>query len=207
MPQSDWAPPFTTAAVLIPIKAFRAAKHRLATLLDEEQRAELARAMASRVVAAAVGLPVTIVCDDDDVAVWAETLGASVLWRPGVGLNEAVSDGVSVLADRYDEIIVTHADLPLARDLSLVRGFTGITLVPDRRRDGTNIICLPSRCGFRFAYGVASFMRHCDEANRIGQPLRVLYDENLAWDIDTPDDLLALGGTDGASPASTLRDF
>jgi 2-phospho-L-lactate guanylyltransferase len=191
MPQSVWASP-NTAAVLIPIKAFRAAKHRLASLLDEEQRAALARAMASRVVAAAGGLPVTIVCDDDEVAAWAEAVRAAVLWRPGVGLNEAVSGGVRALADRYDEIIVTHADLPRARDLSVVRGFAGVTLVPDRRRDGTNVICLPSQCGFRFGYGVASFARHCDEAERIGQPLRVLSDDNLAFDIDTPDDLLAL---------------
>ena len=84
---------------------------------------------------------------------------------------------------------MAHADLPHARDLTVVRGFAGITLVPDRHRDGTNVMCIPADCGFRFAYGPGSFARHKDEVARIGLALRVLTDDALAWDIDTPDDL------------------
>ena len=86
---------------------------------------------------------------------------------------------------------MAHADLPQARDLTVVRGFGGVTVVPDRRRDGTNVICIPTDCEFRFAYGPGSFTRHRDEAARIGLALRVLTDDALAWDIDTPDDLMA----------------
>ena len=50
--------------VLIPIKAFHAAKQRLSPDLDPSQRADLARWMAAEVIAAAAPLPVVVVCDD-----------------------------------------------------------------------------------------------------------------------------------------------
>jgi 2-phospho-L-lactate guanylyltransferase len=186
--------PSLSAVVLLPIKSFAEAKHRLSPVLDARERSDLARELASRVVRAAHELPVAIVCDDDEVAAWAETVGASVLWRPGVGLNGAVAAGVEALREDYDEVIVAHADLPHARDLTVVRGFAGITLVPDRHRDGTNVICIPSGCGFRFAYGPGSFGRHKDEVARVGLAVRVIADAALAWDIDTPDDLLGFDG-------------
>jgi len=175
--------------VLLPIKAFGDAKHRLSPVLDGPQRAALARELASRVVRAARDLPVVVVCDDDDVVTWAEAIGAAVLWCPGVGLNGAVTAGVDAVRADYDEVIVAHADLPRARDLTVVRGFAGITLVPDRHRDGTNVICIPTACDFRFAYGPGSFTRHRQESERQGLAVRVLTDSALGWDIDTPDDL------------------
>lgn len=182
------------AVVLVPIKSFATAKNRLSPVLDTRERADLARELARRVVRAAHELPVVIVCGDDDVAAWAAEVGASVAWQSGPGLNRAVSGGLEALARDYDEVIVAHADLPRARDLRVVRGFDGVTLVPDRHRDGTNVICLPAGCEFRFAYGPGSFERHCAEVARIGHELRVLDDDALAWDIDTPDDLRGFEG-------------
>src|SRR5688500_14740516 len=128
--------PSPSAVVLLPIKSFGRAKHRLSPVLDARERADLARELATRVVRAARELPVAIVCDDDDVAAWGAAGGAGVLWRPGGGLNGAVAAGVDALQPHYDEVIVAHADLPHARDLTVARGFTGVTLIPDRHRDG-----------------------------------------------------------------------
>src|SRR5947207_6162239 len=83
--------PSPRAVVLLPIKSFSEAKHRLSPVLDTNERAALARELATRVFRAALDLPVAIVCDDDDVAAWGHEIGASVLWRPGVGLNGAVT--------------------------------------------------------------------------------------------------------------------
>jgi 2-phospho-L-lactate guanylyltransferase len=179
-------------AVLVPVKAFRAAKLRLAPALDAPARAELARAMATRVVEAAAPLPVSVVCDDEEVADWAAAVGASVIWRPGRGLNGAVADGVAALASiGHDFVIVAHGDLPHAVDLAWVAHFEGITLVPDRRDDGTNVVGLPTRAyaSFRFAYGPGSFARHHAEGVRIGLQVRVVREPRLAWDVDVPADL------------------
>jgi 2-phospho-L-lactate guanylyltransferase len=176
--------------VVVPVKSFRRAKLRLAPALDAEARRRLAQHMASVVVAAAAPLPVTVVCDDDEVAAWAHGQGAEVVWAPGQGLDEAVATGVRHLAGRnVARAVVAHGDLPLARGLPRLAGGKGVTLVPDRREDGTNVVAVPAAAGFRFAYGRGSFARHVAEAHRLGLPLRVVRAPALAWDVDVPADL------------------
>ncbi|HET9076812.1 MAG TPA: 2-phospho-L-lactate guanylyltransferase [Acidimicrobiales bacterium] len=177
-------------AVLVPVKAFGRAKLRLAPALSPDQRRRLARTMATRVVRSAAGLPVAVVCDDPEVAGWARTLGALVIWEPGRGLNGAVQQGVDRLAELgASSVVVAAGDLPLASDLHWVTEFAGITLIPDRRHDGTNVISVPAGCGFRFSYGPGSFARHLAEAGRVGGPVRVVHSSPLAWDVDLPEDL------------------
>jgi 2-phospho-L-lactate guanylyltransferase len=176
--------------VLVPVKAFYRAKERLAPRLDPPRRAELARAMAAHVLRAAAPLPVAVVCDDDEVAQWAAAQDALVLLEPGRGLNGAVAAGVARLGRAgAGEVIVAHGDLPLAHGLGRLAGFNGVTLVPDRNEDGTNVVCVTAAAGFRFAYGPRSFARHRVEADRLGLPLRVVRDPELSLDVDVPADL------------------
>lgn len=176
--------------MLVPVKAFGAAKGRLAPVLDAGARARLAEQMATRVLKAAAPLPATVVCDDEGVAAWARACGASVVWSPGRGLNRAVADGVAWLASQgAARVIVAHADLPLAEGLTDLAGGDGVTLVPDRRDDGTNVAVVPVWAGFRFSYGVGSFGRHVGEAARLGLTVSVVRRPDLAWDVDLPADL------------------
>jgi len=179
-----------SVAVLVPVKAFAEAKVRLAPALGPDARRSLVRAMAEHVVRAAEGLPVSVVCDDDEVAAWARAQGASVVWAPERGLNGAVEEGVATLAAQgATQVIVAHADLPLAADLASVAAFSGVTLVPDRHDDGTNVACVPSDAGFRFSYGPGSLAHHTAETQRLGLALRILHEPLLAWDVDVPADL------------------
>jgi 2-phospho-L-lactate guanylyltransferase len=97
------------------------------------------------------------------------------------------------------QVTVAHADLPRATDLADVGtggdpvgegGTSGITLVPDRYGNGTNVIALPTGAGFHFSYGPGSFARHRAEALRIGFTPRILDRPDLAWDVDEPSDLV-----------------
>jgi len=185
-------PPLTGSVVLVPVKAFGSAKARLAPRLDPARRAELSRLMAARVLAAADPLPVAVVCDDPEVAAWAVARGAMVLPEPGRGLNGAVEAGVQRLAAAgAEEVLVVHADLPHAQGISRLAGFGGVTLVPDRRDDGTNVVCIPAAASFRFHYGPGSFARHRAEAERLGLRHRVIRDPELTWDVDEPSDIPA----------------
>jgi 2-phospho-L-lactate guanylyltransferase len=180
-------------AVLVPVKAFTRAKLRLAPALSPEQRRSLARNMATRVVRSAAGMPVAVVCDDEEVAAWATGLGALVIWEPGRGLNLAVRAGVEGLRARgVGAVVVAAGDLPLASDLRWVSDFHGVTIVPDRRYDGTNVIGLPASAAFTFAYGPGSFRRHLARARTLGLPLRVVHSSPLAWDVDVPADLVGM---------------
>jgi len=178
------------AAVLVPVKAFASAKVRLRPALDAAERADLARSMAERVVRASAPLPVAVACDDDDVREWARSIGAEVVWVPGTDLDGAVSAGVAHLASSgVDIVVVAHGDLPGARRLDRLTTYPGITIVPDRVDDGSNVIVVPAALGFRFAYGPASFGRHLSEARRHPLPVRVSRLPELQWDVDVPDDL------------------
>ncbi len=180
-----------SATVVVPVKDFSRAKLRLAPELDPAARADLARRMAGVVVAAAAPLPVCVVCDSVTVRAWAEQQGARVIWTPGLGLNGAVQAAVDTLAhEGVDVAVVAHGDLPLATRLAWVAATPGVTIVPDRRREGTNVIAVPTSIGFRFAYGPGSFERHRAEAIRLGQQVRIVADPRLGWDVDLPDDLV-----------------
>ncbi len=185
-------------AVLVPVKAFHDAKRRLDEALGPDERSALARAMADRVVDAAAPLPVAVVCDDGAVAAWARQRGALVVWEPGRGLNGAVEAGVAHLRHAgVDRVVVSHADLPRAADLASVDRGAGVTLVPDRWGNGTNVMALPTGAGFRFSYGPGSFARHQAEAERLGFVPEILDRPDLAWDVDLPEDVVPVAARPG----------
>jgi len=137
--------------VLIPLKAFNVAKLRLAEVMTEDERVELAKRMAEIVVEAAKPLPVAIVCDDEDVAAWALTQETKVIWADRPGLNNAVQIGVNALTEQgVEKVIIAHGDLPKAIRLSHCADFNGITFVPDRHKDGTPVLVIPTRLDFNF---------------------------------------------------------
>jgi 2-phospho-L-lactate guanylyltransferase len=183
-------------AVLVPIKAFAAAKVRLAPVLDSAEREALARSLAAGVLRAASGGALSVVCDDEEVAHFAESHDARVIWTPGLGLSRAVAEGVRVLRRQGAvTVVVAHADLPrpgrLAR-FGLELPEATVAIAPDRRNDGTNVIAVPTSAGFSFSYGPGSFGRHLFEAGRLGLATEVVDDDELSLDVDLPADLAYL---------------
>jgi 2-phospho-L-lactate guanylyltransferase len=181
-----------STGLVVPVKAFTRAKQRLSPALDAGNRHRLARYCAGRVLAAAGPLPVYVVCDDDEVAAWAAEAGAHVIWTVGLGLNPAMEASLVVLAEAgITMAVIAHGDLPLARRFDHVALAGSVCAVPDHRYDGTNVLAVPTALAdrFRFQYGSGSFRRHVQEALRLGSPVRILRDEDLAHDLDTPHDL------------------
>lgn len=177
-------------AVLVPVKDFGAAKQRLAPVLTPDDRIRLARWMAERVLSAVAELAVFVACDSPEVRDWAEARGATVVWGPGLGLNGAVDDGVQRIgAAGHDHVIVAHADLPLPDRLPTVAARGVTTLIPDRRRDGTNVMSFPTGSPLRADYGAGSFARHLAAARRHHRHVEVRLDAHLSLDVDTSREL------------------
>lgn len=177
-------------AVLVPVKRFEHAKGRLAPLLTPDERVRLARWLADRVIAAAHPHPVFVACDDDGVATWADDAGAEVLWTPGMGLNGAIDASRATIGGKgFDHLVVAHSDLPLAADLGRVARPGTITLVPDARSDGTNVLAAPVGAALTASYGASSYRAHLAQA--LASPFRVEVrrDPRLALDVDNPVDL------------------
>ncbi len=177
-------------AVVVPVRSFRAGKARLAGVLPEQERAELSRTLAGRVLDAAARLPVYVVTSDDEVAVFAAGRGAKVVADPG-SLNGAAGVGRhAAAADGAARVVIAHADLLRPTPFAWVADFDGVTIVPDRHGTGTNVLGLPADAPFTFAYGEGSRARHEREATTRGLALRVVEDASLGWDVDEPDDLV-----------------
>jgi 2-phospho-L-lactate guanylyltransferase len=177
-------------AVLVPVKRFTAAKGRLTGVLSDHERARLAEWMATGVLEVVAEIPTFVACDDEQVATWAERMGAQVIWGAGLGLNGAVDDGVDHIASNgFDHVLVTHADLALPDALLEVAREGSITLVPDRRQDGTNVMSFPAAHRLHAAYGGGSFARHLDQSLAAAVPVEVRSDPRLSLDLDTPRDL------------------
>jgi len=185
----------SSTAVVIPIKAFEQAKDRLSGVLSADQRVLLARATALGVIESVRGASVFVVCDNLEVSQWAISHGASVVSQSGTGLNAAVQEGISA-AHKYERVMIVHSDLPLPSRLRELLGSSvasnRVTIVPDRHRDGTNVLIIPSGAGFECHYGARSFAAHMAEATKLGLAVEIIEDNELALDIDTPDDLAAL---------------
>jgi 2-phospho-L-lactate guanylyltransferase len=181
-------------AVVVPIKSFGLAKARLAQVLSEAEREQLARANARRVAEAAAGCALFVVCDDDAVATWATGIGAHVVRPSEPGLNPAAQAGrQAAAAARATRVIVVHSDLPLAEALlPLAHNQAEIVVVPDRHHDGTNALVVPATGEFDFCYGPGSASLHQAQAAQRGLSCAVVERADLALDLDTPDDLAAL---------------
>src|SRR5206468_3551704 len=131
-----------------------------------------------------------------EVRSWAAALGVTVLDDPGT-LDLAAAAGLGWAgASGFGRVVVAHADLPLATDLTPVAtdGRRPVAVaVPCHRDDGTPVLSLPTAAtGFVFAYGPGSFRRHAANARAAGLAFRVRRDGKLGRDVDAPEDLLGL---------------
>jgi 2-phospho-L-lactate guanylyltransferase len=195
------------SGVVVPIRAFALGKERLADELGLLERADLGRWLAGRVVTAASPYPTIVVSSDGTVRAWAVARGLTVVDDPG-SLDAAAAAGCEALRSRgCTRGVIAHADLPLAETFRhLVRdgSLPIVALVPCHRDDGTPVLSIPLGFEYRFAYGPGSFRRHVAIARELGLGVRVVRDPDLAFDVDTPDDLAAFMTTRDGSRATAV---
>jgi 2-phospho-L-lactate guanylyltransferase len=208
--------PFTWS-VVIPVKVLAQAKSRLARLGDE-RRAELALAMATDTVIAALACAEAasvIVITDDQVAGDAlGGLGALVVPdEPAGGLNAALRHGAVFAARRRPGhgIAALSADLPAVRPDEITRALNAAAAWPtafvaDAPGDGTTLYTAGPGTSFSPSFGLGSRARHA--AGGVVE-LRLDRIDGLRRDVDTPEDLcaaVALGlGPNTAPIADLLR--
>jgi 2-phospho-L-lactate/phosphoenolpyruvate guanylyltransferase len=211
----------TSWSVLIPVKVLAQAKSRLAGLagLDGPRRGELALALASDTVTAALGSDavarVIVITDDQVAAVTLAALGALVVPdEPRAGLNAALRHGAAHAAARWpgDGTAALSADLPALRPEHLGRALHAAAAWPnafvaDAAGDGTTLYAAAPGAAFRPEFGLASRARHA-----AGGAAELVLDGigGLRRDVDTPDDLrgaaeLGLGPHSAPLAAELLR--
>lgn len=187
---------------VVPAKSFRAAKARMAPLLQPGERDRLARAMLADVLDALTAsrslAGVLVVTADEEVAELALVMGADVL-REAVesGTNAAIRAAIEALRERASGMIVIPGDLPhltpeavevIARRCSRPRA---LVLVAASRDGGTNLLAASPPDLIVPRFGEDSFVRHRAAAYMAGIDPQILGLDRLDLDLDTPEDLSA----------------
>jgi 2-phospho-L-lactate guanylyltransferase len=197
----------STLAIL-PIKTFSEAKQRLAAELTAGPRRALAEAMFSDVLTAlrraSLVDAILVVTADHGAQQIAGGHGATVLDDTSDGHNPAASLGIAYALERgHERALLVPGDCPLlsaaALDglLSAASGDVArsAVIVPDRHGTGTNALVLRPPDALPPSFGPGSCERHLATAREAGTVADVLEVAELALDVDTPDDLLALQET------------
>jgi 2-phospho-L-lactate guanylyltransferase len=186
---------------IVPVKPFAHAKSRLASVLDEDERAALSRSFlehALGVIAQVPGIARTLVVSrDPDALALAERSGARTLGENGAsGLNAALTLAARVAREgQAGAVLILPTDLPLltADEVRQIvaedDGTPRVVIVPDRHEQGTNALLVRPPEALPLAFGDGSFTRHTALARRAGLPVRVLRLPGAALDVDVPEDL------------------
>jgi 2-phospho-L-lactate guanylyltransferase len=190
---------------VIPAKRFSRAKSRLASVLEAHERRELARALFERVLGACTDcreLQGTLVATDgEDAALAGRRRGAAIL-RDHEGaasrLGAVVDTALTWLGEHgATHAVVVMADLPLlsARDLDELLAqlrTRDMVIAPDLQRRGTSALGLRLGLGVCTCFGHSdSLQRHLDEAARASVSRLILHNPHIAFDLDSPADLLS----------------
>ena len=188
--------------ILIPVNRLDRAKGRLASLLSESERSELAKATLGTVLDACAAHPswrVVVVTADPEVARLAERHAEVIREDPVLrGLNPQLERAIALLPP--DELVIVHADLPLftREALESLLGTAGAppsAVINPSGDGGTNTMYLPRSGAFALEYGPASAEKHRRGAEAAGIAVRFVHFPQLELDLDTPADLVKLLST------------
>jgi len=193
----------TTIAIL-PIKTFDAAKQRLAEELDPSPRRALVEAMFSDVLVALRRAKLVdqmlVVSKDHGAQRIAGGYGAMVADDEDDGHNAAAARGIArALELGMDRALLIPGDCPVLDpteiDDLIARSVQSpsVLIVPDRHGTGTNALLLTPPDAMAPSFGPGSHDRHTRNAAAAGVTAETVKVPSLALDIDTPEDLAAVG--------------
>jgi 2-phospho-L-lactate guanylyltransferase len=201
--------------ILVPVKNLSSAKQRLAPVLDQLARTELAQAMLHDVLTALhdwANRPQVAVVSSDPYAVrLALEYAFEVIPDPdSPGETGAIEMATRVCVERGAEsTLVIPADIPLIRSWELEEILQnapteGSVLVPAADGRGTNAAFRRPANLFPLCFGNDSFQPHLAAAQATGKTCIVLDLPGIAVDVDNPEDLRELVESGGETRSQRL---
>lgn len=201
--------------ILIPVKNLDGAKQRLAPVLDQSARTELAQAMLFDVLQTLSTYqhrpPVALITSDPFACQMALRFNFEVIEDSvNSGETDAIAMATQVcLARGIESSLVLPGDIPLVQAWELERIFTsapeqGSVLVPAADGRGTNAIWQRPVGLFPLRFGNDSFKPHLAAAQATQKPCVVLDLPGIALDVDRPADLRQLASAPGETSSQQL---
>jgi 2-phospho-L-lactate/phosphoenolpyruvate guanylyltransferase len=185
--------------VAVPVKSLARAKTRLAPKLSALERGALTLAMLEDVLDATEEVPgwETWVVSPDEVALEvAARRGVRAIAETKSSLPNAIRQ-VEILAKdvEADALTILPGDLPLVTPDALHEAFRtlgAVVLARSGDGDGTSLLLRRPPRAIPARFGPDSFRRHMELAAERGLPVSVVERTELAFDLDTPGDILTL---------------
>jgi 2-phospho-L-lactate guanylyltransferase len=201
--------------ILVPIKNTASAKQRLASILDQSLRTELAQAMLTDVLTTLYGWKnrpkVGIVTSDPYATRLAAECQFDLIADPdNPGETGAIEMATRVCVERGEEsTLVIPADIPLIEAWELEEIYKnapaqGSVLVPARDGRGTNAALRRPADLFPLRFGNDSFKPHHAVAQATSKSCVVLTLPGIAVDVDNPVDLQQIMSLPGDTRAQRL---
>jgi len=189
--------------ILIPVKHSSNAKQRLAAVLDQPARTQLAQAMLHDIVEALAGWKsrpeIALVTNDPFACSLAARYSFKIIDDPAnISETAAIEVATTECIKRgADSTLVIPGDIPLIEAWELERVLAeapaeGSVLVPAGDGRGSNAIFRRPAALFPLRFGNDSFKPHLAAAKATGLPCVVMESPGIAVDVDGPEDLLQL---------------
>ena len=185
--------------IAVPVKSLARAKTRLAPKLSALERGALTLAMLEDVLDATEEVPgwETWVVSPDEVALEvASRRGVRAIAETKSSLANAIRQ-VEILARdvEADALTILPGDLPLVTPEALheaLRTLGAVVLARSGDGSGTSLLLRRPPRAIPARFGPDSFRRHMELAAERGLPASVIERTELAFDLDTPGDILTL---------------
>jgi 2-phospho-L-lactate/phosphoenolpyruvate guanylyltransferase len=201
--------------ILVPVKNLENAKQRLAFVLDQGTRTELAQAMLHDVLdalaACSSNSEVSLVTSDPFALDLAQAFSFQVI--PDAA-NRSETDAIEMATQLCESrgvlnTLVIPADIPLIQPAEVTAILQaapekGSVLVPAADGRGTNAIFRRPAALFPLRFGNDSFKPHLAAARATGKPCVVLSLPGIGLDLDKPSDLAALASAPGETRSQHL---
>lgn len=191
--------------ILIPVKDLARAKQRLAGVMTQEARTQLAWTMLEKTFAAAARVRqidrIAIVTLYEPAIALAEKYGMEVILETAqISESASVDFGSRELCKRgATAVLRLPIDLPLitAEDIEAILDcdqpdVPSVIIVPSRDGTGTNAILRRPPDLFPSHFGAGSLAKHLKAAEASGAICKVLELPRIALDVDEPEDLAEL---------------
>jgi len=186
---------------VVPVKPLRRGKSRLAQVLSVEEREQMNYDMLDRTIKTLRSVAeideVLVISRDQAALALARENQARTLQEEGNAELNKVLQRATLVAKAYSAcgVLILPADLPLItpQDIRTFLSYGGnppeVVLAPDRCIQGTNALLISPVGLIQYAFGPESFQAHVQRARAVRARVAVCELENLALDLDTPEDL------------------
>jgi 2-phospho-L-lactate guanylyltransferase len=186
---------------IVPIKPLRRGKSRLSAVLSESEREKLNQSLLIKTISCLKEIKeidqILVVSYDPNALNISRDFGARTIQEShNTNINKALRKG-SIAAHTFNvsSVLIIPADLPYinADAIRQLLGKAGkppeIVITPDRRMNGTNALYINPVGILDYDYGMWSFRKHVEQAERKKIRVEIYNNDTLSFDLDIPEDL------------------